>query len=267
MGRARDSVKAIARALGVYAWVKASKERGYQALRDWDWIIGLGIRKLLTDDGNRIRRFSKDFDNLELLERIETEILAEGKLDDNYRPGVSSPLNLRALYILCRVLEPDVVVETGVASGASSLIILNALESVGRGRLYSIDLPPTAWASQLTGYRELDRVSLPRNKTPGWLVPASLRHRWELILGDSQTELPRLLLKIGCVNLFYHDAQHTREAMLSEYRMIWPCLAPGGVLTSDDVGWNSAFDEFATEKHAEGTSKRWFGFGMIRKKR
>jgi hypothetical protein len=96
-------------------------------------------------------------------------------------------------------------------------------------------------------------------------VPDILRHRWELILGDSQQELDRLLVKLREVDIFYHDAEHTREVMLWGYRTVWPYLTLGEVLTSDDVDWNAAFEEFASEKHTQAASKRWFGFGMIRK--
>src|SRR6266403_4839363 len=47
----------------------------------------------------------------------------------------------RDLYVICRALEPEVVIETGVASGLSSAYILKALSDNVRGRLYSVDLP------------------------------------------------------------------------------------------------------------------------------
>ncbi|MFC1897710.1 hypothetical protein ACFLX8_04000 [Chloroflexota bacterium] len=46
-----------------------------------------------------------------------------------------------SLYALCRQLRPDVVVETGIASGVSSSYILCALEENKDGQLYSIDIP------------------------------------------------------------------------------------------------------------------------------
>ena len=41
----------------------------------------------------------------------------------------------RCCYLLCRLIEPSVVVETGVAYGVSSAFILKALEANGRGTL------------------------------------------------------------------------------------------------------------------------------------
>jgi hypothetical protein len=49
---------------------------------------------------------------------------------------------VRAIWCLIRHLRPANVVETGVAHGMTSRFILEALESNGTGRLWSIDLPP-----------------------------------------------------------------------------------------------------------------------------
>jgi len=47
-----------------------------------------------------------------------------------------------ACYMLCRLLRPEIVMETGVAYGVTSSLILKALEVNGKGVLHSIDLPP-----------------------------------------------------------------------------------------------------------------------------
>lgn len=43
------------------------------------------------------------------------------------------------LYALARETKPDIVVETGVASGVSSYAILQAMEDNGKGLLYSVE--------------------------------------------------------------------------------------------------------------------------------
>src|SRR5947207_15097922 len=45
------------------------------------------------------------------------------------------------LYAVVRAFKPEVIVETGVASGISSAHILRALAATGSGPLYSFDLP------------------------------------------------------------------------------------------------------------------------------
>jgi hypothetical protein len=47
-----------------------------------------------------------------------------------------------AIWCLIRHLRPVNVVETEVAHGVTSRFILEALETMGAGRLWSIDLPP-----------------------------------------------------------------------------------------------------------------------------
>ena len=49
--------------------------------------------------------------------------------------------HLGLLYVICRVMKPTNVIETGVASGASSAFILLGLDKNQHGTLYSIDLP------------------------------------------------------------------------------------------------------------------------------
>jgi len=242
------------------------KDKCYRAVRDWDQSINFGLQHLFAEERQKVSQFVKEFDEKQLLEEIEQQIEEERRCNADFISGVSSPINLRALYILCRTLQPHIVVETGVGNGASSLILLTALELNNRGKLYSIDLPPAVVDAQHSEYGKLNRVSLPPNKSTGWLVPNSLRHRWELILGDSKKELSELLGRVKRVDLFYHDAEHTRDAMLWEYRAVWPCLGSGGVLTSDDIGWNTAFNEFTAEQQTRAVSKRWFGFGMMRKR-
>ncbi|MBI4385976.1 MAG: class I SAM-dependent methyltransferase [Elusimicrobia bacterium] len=193
-----------------------------------------------------------------------SRVAETARRDPGFHPSTSSPFNLRTLYVLCRILRPAWVVETGVASGASSWVLLTALSKNGKGGLRSIDLPPSQWEPAKSAYKEIDPVSLPAHRKPGWLVPEPLRGRWQLILGDAKAELPRLLEGLGRIELFYHDAEHTREAMLREFRAAWAHLASGGALTSDDVGWNTAFDEFCAEVLPKEAG-RWFSFGLVLK--
>ena len=127
-----------------------------------------------------------------------------------------------------------VVVETGVASGTSSWLILNALQKNEAGRLYSIDLPD-------------HDPALPYNVGhtggTGRAVPESLRSVWELILADSSKALPALISELGPVGVFFHDSEHSYDAMTREFETVLPKLEEGGVIISDDVQKNAAFAE------------------------
>jgi predicted O-methyltransferase YrrM len=85
---------------------------------------------------------------------------------------------------------------------------------------------------------------IPPGKQPGWMVPAELRERWQLVLGRSQEELPPLLERVGGIDFFMHDSEHSYECMSFEFEAAWAALRPGGALVADDVTVNSAWDEF-----------------------
>ena len=149
--------------------------------------------------------------------------------------------DLYAKKILCqyaavRALAPEIVVETGVASGVSSSYLLLALQKNGRGKLHSIELGDVRY--------------LPPEKAPGWIVPDWLKSRRELQIGDSRALLPAMLTKLGTIDVFIHDSLHTYDHMLWEYRTAYPFLRPGGLLISDDASWNPAFPEFSAEVRA-----------------
>lgn len=130
-----------------------------------------------------------------------------------------------------RLTKPEVVVETGVAMGMTSAVILAALAENGRGHLHSIDLPALQAKPE-------DFV--------GRAVPERLRERWTLELGPSRQLLPGIATAVAPIDLTLHDADHSHEGQLEEYRTVWPHLRSGGVLVSDDVR-GPAFVEFADE--------------------
>ena len=137
----------------------------------------------------------------------------------------------RLCYAICRLQKPAVVVETGVAHGVSSAFLLQALSVNGTGELWSIDLPPVAEGAD-------DQV--------GCLVPADLRPRWHLLRGRTRRLLPELVAQLPAIDIFLHDSLHTYRNISLEFETVWPKLRAGGVLISDDVDLNRAFEEFAT---------------------
>ncbi len=183
--------------------------------------------------------------------------------------GHSGNFDIMMLYSVARIIQPRVVIETGVASGRSSMAILHALAENKKGMLYSIDLPqfydtklPEKYITE-EGNTEL-RGFVPSGKEPGWLVPEELRPRWKLILGDSNKELPLLLEKLDMADIFYHDGDHSYKTMFGEFESLWPRLPKGGFLFSDDVKWNDAWKDFMKSKTAF-TSLAYRNFGIIRK--
>jgi hypothetical protein len=151
------------------------------------------------------------------------------------------------LYFIIRFRKPDIIVETGVERGASSLFLLQALEDNNKGKLYSIDLPNVSYIS--SSGRELQGNM--QKKTTGICVPKSLHKRWKLILGDSKKELPILLNKISTVDVFVRDDEHTFESMIQEFEQVFPYLRPNGIIISDNVDTNNAFNLFSEKTNSK----------------
>ena len=133
-------------------------------------------------------------------------------------------------YAVTRTLHPKHAVETGVCYGVTSAHILKAMEMNGEGHLDSIDVPP---------------LGKDADKHVGRFIPAELRSRWTLHRGMSTRLLRPLLNQLGSIDLFVHDSLHTYRNMRDEFAAAWPLLRPGGVLISDDIQGNSAFQELA----------------------
>ena len=132
------------------------------------------------------------------------------------------------LYLIIRSLKPDTVVETGVASGESSTFMLQAMDDNKKGKLFSIDFPPSVDQSKR-------KIIFPKDKSSGWIIPGNLKDRWELHEGDSADLLLPLLQKLGTIDGFFHDSLHTYDHMMFEYKTSWDFMRNGGILFSDDV--------------------------------
>lgn len=141
----------------------------------------------------------------------------------------------RLMYVLVRALRPSRIIETGVANGSSTTFILSAVKANGQGELHSLDMPVTADG----------KTFIPPGKQPGWLVPDGHCSPWHLQRGDTWALLPALLERLKPIDLFFHDSDHSYDTMKFEYTQAWEALAPGGWLTSDDVGFNGAFPELS----------------------
>ncbi|MEM3573395.1 MAG: class I SAM-dependent methyltransferase [Nitrososphaeria archaeon] len=166
---------------------------------------------------------------------------------------MNTPLRGPIVWAVTRALKPRVVIETGVASGFSTALILQSLSLNGRGLLYSIDVP------------NLDpEAVLPDGKEPGWLIPKGLKERWTFIYGLSRDKLKPLLQKLGSVDLFLHDSEHSYENMMFEFKAVWPFLREGGILLADDVTVNTAFKDFVNMKRPTYVTN-FGGLGACRK--
>lgn len=141
----------------------------------------------------------------------------------------------RTLWCATLHTRPEHVVETGVARGITSRVVLEAFERNGLGHLWSIDIPPLL-ETELQAETAI-------------AVPERLRRRWRYLEGSSRRRLPALVSILGSIDLFVHDSMHTTRNVAFELGQVWPALRAGGLLVVDDVERNSAFAEFGRAHH------------------
>lgn len=166
-----------------------------------------------------------------LLEKVR---IAYSNVTDGNGFSIISTEDAKAIYWIVRISKPRVIVETGVSDGMSTSIILSALHRNGEGLLYSIDLPD---------------VGMPQliDQKPGWLVEDRIRDKWVLSLGDSKKILPDLCKRVGKVDIFLHDSEHSYENMSFEFNTVYSYMSKEGVLLSDDSFGNDAVLDFAAK--------------------
>ena len=216
-----------------------------RAVRNPRW-LGETVRTKLRTRADRDRHFSLADHATRLCSVAEALNDAFGVTVDEYRDlkarvrippepdgvtwgGGQDILHLTGSLVLLR--RPSIVVETGVAMGFSTAVILAAMAENGAGALHSIDLPP---------------LQVQPGTFVGEVVAPELRDRWTLHAGPSRILLPRLVRELAPIDLFIHDSDHSYAGQYEEYREAWPHLGVGASLISDDV-CNAAFIDFAAE--------------------
>jgi hypothetical protein len=231
------------------------------ALRPGDLFRAQRLRREFVSaflgDGRKLAQYSREVQESGLVEHLrergrefqQTVAEVEGH-GPRSTLGAIEPREGIYLYSILRTIKPRVAVETGVANGFSTAFSLLALQRNGLGELHSIDLPREVGREYEEGafYQGEGRTGFPPGKEPGWLIPDELREPWTLVLGRSQEELPKLLDRVGTIDTFMHDSEHSFDCMWFEYNAAWPALREGGALISDDVNSTEAFHRFAGEQ-------------------
>jgi predicted O-methyltransferase YrrM len=137
----------------------------------------------------------------------------------------------RELYEWIRDHQPQDCLELGFAHGVSTVYIAAALESLGSGRLTSVDrelaleLEPLA-ADLLTEAGLTHRVDLVYEKTSyNWFLHRKLREQ----LRDGSHE--------PCYDFVFIDGAHTWEDDGLAFLLVDKLLRPGGWVLFDDLQW------------------------------
>lgn len=151
---------------------------------------------------------------------------------------LGGPGNLELLYQLAEHVQAKRVIETGVAYGWSSLALLLSMAKRHDGTLVSTDMPYALPGSE---------------RYVGTVVPQELRSMWTLIDQPDREGLPRALRRLPEFDLCHYDSDKSRDGRLWAYPQLWQGLRPGGVFVSDDIGDNTAFQEFCAQIGQEPT--------------
>ena len=151
----------------------------------------------------------------------------------------------RFLYFLVRMTAPKRMLETGVANGKSTSIILQAMDANGEGELHSIDM--TRNVGQIFGGKH---------------------DRWTLHVTHGRAiDVKRVLEEIGSLDIFLHDADHSYKSQMREYELAEKFIAASGLLLSDDVDASWAFRDFCARAARPmgllGDETKVFGFTRL----
>jgi cephalosporin hydroxylase len=116
-------------------------------------------------------------------------------------------------------LQPDVIIETGVAHGGSAIFYASLFEVFGRGRVISIDVE----------IRAHNREAIERH---------ALKKRITLIEGSSTApetiDNVRKLLSPSDKVMVILDSNHTRQHVLAELELYAPFVTPESYIVATD---------------------------------
>jgi hypothetical protein len=175
----------------------------------------------------------------ELLADIDTRLTEHGLGTGRRTYGWYSDAEISlcsAVWCVAVHTRPEVVIETGVAHGVTSRVILEALRQADRGHLWSIDLPHP--------------LEQDLHAQTGVAVTDECRPRWTYLEGSSRDRLPPLVKEVGHLELFVHDSLHTARNTRFEMEQAAVSMAPGGVMLVDDIKSHTGFATFA-RRHPE----------------
>jgi Methyltransferase domain len=180
--------------------------------------------------GQRLDGIMTDIDAL-----LAAKGLRAGRGTYAYYSDAESSL-CRAVWCVALHIRPEVVIETGVAHGVTSRIVLEALRHNDFGHLWSIDLP----------FPFDHRL----HTETGVAVTDLCRPRWSYVEGSSRQRLPPLVIEVSHVEMFIHDSLHTTRNTLFEMEQAASAMPVGGVMLVDDIDSHEGFTTFA-RRHPE----------------
>jgi len=181
------------------------------------------VSRLFKIDGFSFR---KDFEN----------VLKQSSQREHDCPiKMGGPGALELIYYACEFTKAQKVVETGVAYGWSSLASLLSLEK-RNGTLYSSDMPYLGQnGDQFVGY----------------IVPENLKTNWKLFRFADKESLPKIFGENQVFDVVHYDSDKSYNGRIWAYNELYKHLRKGGVFISDDIGDNSAYQDFCEKNNIQ----------------
>ncbi|CAA7390390.1 O-methyltransferase [Chryseobacterium fistulae] len=144
---------------------------------------------------------------------------------------------LELIYYACEFTHAKNVIETGVAYGWSSLAMLLSLKN-REGTLYSSDMP----------YLDQDG-----DQYVGYVVPDTLKKSWKLFRFADKESLPKIFEENSSFDVIHYDSDKSYNGRYWAYNELYKHLREGGVFISDDIGDNSAYQDFCEKNNIKTT--------------
>ncbi|MEI0611465.1 class I SAM-dependent methyltransferase [Brachyspira pilosicoli] len=159
-----------------------------------------------------------------------TEIFGEFKISE------MSMKQQKFLNGLIRYIKPKKILEVGVAAGASSAIILNAIEDIEGSKLYSVDYSKQYYKS-------------PSKKT-GWVVDEHfqcLSNKWDLNTGGP---LAKFIENIGNdIDICLLDTMHMNPGEILDLLVVLPFMKKNGIIILHDTCFHTYVEKIYEHKH------------------
>ena len=184
---------------------------------------GVGSTLTLEHNGDRTTVDLYSQQGLDFLSNLWIKAAAQQRLmyESTWlgRPVIQFPTDIVAIQELLWKLQPDIVVETGVAHGGSLVLSASILELIGKGKVVGVDID----------IRPHNRAAIEAHP---------LRHRIELIEGSSVSAetLAAVQKAIGAAKsvLVFLDSNHTEAHVMQELELYASFVTPGSYIVAHD---------------------------------
>lgn len=125
------------------------------------------------------------------------------------------------IYFVTILKKPNVVIETGVGLGFSSLAFLYALNENNKGRLYSSDLPYIKYNQS--------------EKYIGYVVDDKYKKNWVLLTKGDVTNLKIITNEIEKIDIFHYDSDKTYLGTQKAFEILKKYFHKDTIMIFDDL--------------------------------